>query len=76
MKGIEEGYDALRNAVVLQAIKDYRKALKKLKSRRRNVLAESTVKEVEEFFRSGRFSLFTEVDGEMLIKRLREEAHL
>lgn len=68
-----DAYEKLANAIILQAVKDYRGALKILKKRPENISAKSTRDEVERFFRSGWYQVLTEVDGEMLIRRLLEE---
>lgn len=66
-------YQALANAIVLQAAKDYRAAMKKLSRGRRNPAAEATRDEVLRFFRSGWFATLTDLDPELLIRRLDEE---
>lgn len=68
-----KNYENLANAIILQAAKDYRIALKclKLNPRNRNALADKA--EVERFFRSQWFTMLTSVDGEMLICALRNE---
>ena len=58
-------YRLLAEAIVLQAVKDYRKALK--------CDHRSTKRECERFFRSGWFKRLTTIDGEDLIQRLRSE---
>lgn len=67
-------YEKLANAIVLQAVKDYRRALKRLKkcpdSREARIEAES----LERFFRSHWYSALTTVDGEYLMSELRKEA--
>ncbi|MGN8773040.1 hypothetical protein [Candidatus Weimeria sp. HCP3S3_B5] len=67
-------YENLANAIVLQAVKDYRDALKRLKKKPGNQAAMSDVMECERFFRSGWYKALTSVDGEYLIQKLREEA--
>ena len=62
------------NAIVLQAVKDYRDALKRLKKKPGNQAAMSDAMECERFFRSGWYKTLTSVDGEYLIQKLREEA--
>ncbi len=62
------------NAIVLQAVKDYRDALKRLKKKPGNQAAMSDAMECERFFRSGWYKALTSVDGEYLIQKLREEA--
>jgi hypothetical protein len=66
-------YEKLANAIILQAVKDYRAAKRKLKRNPRNHLAQSEVDSIERFFRSDWYSCLTEVDGEILIKKLQEE---
>lgn len=66
-------YENLANAIVLQAVKDYRMALKSLKATPRNRTAMADKEEIERFFRSGWFSVLTSVDGEMLIRSLQME---
>lgn len=66
-------YENLANAIILQAVKDYRMALKSLKANSRNRAAKADKDEIERFFRSGWFSVLTSVDGEMLIRSLQME---
>ena len=67
-------YQALGNAVVLQAVKDYRDAVKKLSRGKKNTSAEDTKAECERFFRSGHFNIFTSLDGVALLSQLEKEA--
>ena len=67
-------YENLVNAIVLQAVKDYRDALKRLKKKPSNQATLSDTMEGEYFFRSGWDAALTNVDGEYLIYKLREEA--
>ena len=55
-------YENLANAIILQAVKDYR-----LHDDERELAC------IERFFRSGWFSVLTSVDPESLITKLREE---
>ena len=66
-------YENLANAIILQAVKDYRMALKSLKANPRNRTAMADKDEIEGFFRSDWFSVLTSVDGEMLIRSLQME---
>ena len=68
-----DAYEKLANAIVLQAVKDYRFALKILVKHPHTDSALYTKREVESFFRSGLFSMLTAIDSEMLIKKLNEE---
>lgn len=66
-------YEALGNAVVIQAVKDYRDAVKKLSRGKKMAIAESTKNECERFFRSPYFNIFTKVDGKVLLSQLEKE---
>ena len=70
---MNDSYERLANSIVLQAVKDYRNALKKMKKHLNNERALYTKNEVERFFRSDWYASLTTVDPEMLIKRLNEE---
>ena len=59
------GYEGLAAAIILQAVKDYRKALKKKERGQK--------RECERFFRSQWFVILSDVDGESLIELLRKE---
>ena len=69
----EDPYTRLANAIILQAVKDYRDANKKLSRGKTNRDAEIKKKEVLDFFRSDWFGALTELDPEMLIRKLDEE---
>ena len=66
-------YENLANAIILQAVKDYRMALKSLKANARNRTAQADKAEFERFFRSQWYSALTDVNGEMLIRSLQKE---
>lgn len=66
-------YENLANAIVLQAVKDYRTALRALKRNKRNKRAGSMKEEVEQFFLSEWFSELTELNGAFLMRKIREE---
>lgn len=55
-------YENLAQAIILQAVKDYRLTDD-----------ESEHAEIERFFRSGWFGVLSKVDPEYLIKKLRKE---
>ena len=69
----EDPYERFANAIILQAVSDYRTALKKIKAHPKNRQAIDEALEIERFFRSGWYSQLTSVDGEYLIRRLQEE---
>ena len=66
-------YEALGNAVVIQAVKDYREAEHKLSRGKKNTIAESTKQECERFFQSPYFNVFTQLDGKALLSQLEKE---
>ena len=66
-----EAWENLANAIVLQAVKDYRRTLMVMEED--NLTALRRRRECERFFRSGYFDLLTKVDGERLILDLRKE---
>ena len=68
-----EPYMNLANAIVVQAANDYRAALKALALNREDRDAQVEKKECERFFQSGWFSVLTTVDGEWLMRKLKEE---
>lgn len=60
-------YQALANAIVELAVKDYKKALKQHHRFPDNEVCEAEVKSLEKFFRSGWYGMLTELDGGYLI---------
>jgi len=72
MSGVTN-YENLANAIILQAVRDYRTTLKCLKNNPWNYDADCRKNEIEHFFRSQLFTVLTSVDGEMLIRSLRKE---
>ena len=66
-------YENLANAIILQAVKDYRMSLKSLKANSRHRPAQADKAEIERFFRSQWYSALTSVDGEMLTRSLQME---
>ena len=67
-------YEELANAIVIQACNDYKKAYKQ-SLRRSGIVGEvdEELAELEAFFRSDWYKQLTEVDGEMLMERLKNE---
>ncbi|WP_075726642.1 hypothetical protein [Tissierella creatinophila] len=70
---MDRNYEDLANAIVVQAVKDYREALNKLKKEPRSIGAKVTKLEIEIFFRSSWYRELTTLDPEMLIEKLKEE---
>ena len=70
---LENPYERLGNAIVIQAARDYRTALKKLKKNPKNKEVIEEALQIEKFFRSPFYQVLTFVDGEYLISQLRKE---
>ena len=66
-------YEALANAIVTQAVKDYRMAQRKLKVRPSSLMARDIVREVEVFFHSAWFGTLTAIDSNYILYKLRRE---
>ena len=66
-------YENLAQAIVLNAVKDYRKALHRLKHHPKSAPAIKMKVECEQFFLSGWFCELCTLDGEELIRKLKEE---
>jgi len=72
----DEGFQALANAIIIQACKDYRRALLILKQKdisvKQRELAEKTLKQTKKFFKSQYFTQLTKVDPRYLWEKLNE----
>ena len=71
---VENPYERLANAIIIQASKDYMTILRKKKRNPGSASAEHDIREIERFFRSDWYQVLTSVDGEYLMDRLRKEA--
>ena len=76
MKAKYEPFEEFGNAVVLQAVKDWRDAAQILRRGRKNVKAQLLKKDCEMFFKSPEFNLFSQLDGKVLLKKLEGEVVL
>ena len=70
----QRGLEDLSNAIILQAVKDYRIALAGGSVNGRD--SESVIAECERFFRSDWYRQLTNVDGEYLMTTIRKECGL
>ena len=66
-------YENLANAIIMQAVKDYRKVLRTLSLYPHNRSAQYERRSIEQFFCSDYFSVLTNLNPEMLIVRLNKE---
>ncbi|OXS26582.1 MAG: hypothetical protein BI182_02420 [Acetobacterium sp. MES1] len=83
-----ESYERLASAIIIEAVKDYRKAIRFLKHHphtpeldndsQQNALRDKVIKNenerdaAERFFRSGWFEMLSSLDGEVLLKKVCE----
>ena len=78
---MEENFEDLANAIIVQQAADYRKCRRILRARpgKKHVSffvqdeAIKRLREIEVFFQSWWFSQLTTADGEMILERLRKE---
>ena len=68
-----EPYENLSNAIVLQAVRDYREALAREASHSAKDCYQRNKADLEHFFRAGWFGVLTNLDPELLIGRLNQE---
>lgn len=68
-----DSYEKLANAIVLQAVRDYRTALKRVAMHPKDRDGLAVKNECERFFRSGWFGVLTGIDPEMLMRKLQME---
>lgn len=61
------------NAIIISAVKDYRKALRRLRKNPDSRTAAAEIREIERFFHSEWYGMLTDVDGDFLIRKCREE---
>lgn len=62
---LKNNYEDLRNAVVYQAVQDYRRALQEKR--------QDKIDEVENFFLGESFCFWTKLDGKTIMKRVRRD---
>ena len=66
-------YENLANAIVLQAVKDYRDSKKKLKKHPNNEESKRIINDVTRFLLSDWITALTTVDGRLILKKLEME---
>lgn len=71
-----KAYQRLANAIIMQAAVDYQAALKMLDKNPKDHMAKREIAEIERFFRSNLYRIMTNVDGEYLMKKLRESPQI
>lgn len=71
MAGEHEQYENLANGIIMQACKDYKRALKKLKKNPNKYEHLKTKRDCEKFFRSQWFKALTNLNGQTLMDKLK-----
>lgn len=69
---ITEAYENLANAIVKQAVVDYKAQLRKLAKKPKDKDAQREAERLEKFFHSGWYEQLTNLDGDWLIRKVRE----
>ena len=65
--------EELANAIIVRAAKDYRKALKRSLCFPNSNSVKNEISKLAAFFQSDYYKLMTNLDGDMLMQRLRQE---
>ena len=71
-----ESWEDLANGIIIQAVKDYRNARRRVRTKPDQKGARATIREVERFLRSRWYAQLTDLDGEILLERLQKEVVL
>ena len=66
-------YEALANAIIVQAVVDYREVYKLLKKRPEDIMAQAEYNKIRRFFQSRWFRALTSVDADYLIRMVEKE---
>lgn len=76
MTAIDECYQSLANAIILQAVKDFRRCIKIVKRNGRNKeVAVKEMREIVEFIKSPWFKNLTDLEPQILLRKLKEEVN-
>ena len=70
----EEGYFALAEAIIRQAVEDYRDAYLRLLRKPDDETAAKEVGKIRKFFRSAYFSVISGLDGPLILRKLTKMA--
>lgn len=68
-----EPYVSLANAIIVQSVKDYRVALQRLDRHPEKNDYKAEVNSLERFFCSSWYQMLTELDGNLLMRKIREK---
>lgn len=68
-----DGWNNLANAIILQAVKDFKPAFRRLRKHPNDKMAQNQVRELTKFFCSDWFGVLTDLDGPALLNRIMRE---
>ena len=66
----EDGYRSLADAIIMQAVHDYRRSVEQLIRKPYCPKSHHDKQEVEAFFRGGWFQVLSDLDGQEFLQRL------
>lgn len=69
---LKTNWENLCNAVIMQAVRDYRAAYRMRKKHPHDRALQGEIDELERFFHSEHFTLFTDLDGPALLDKLQD----
>ena len=72
-KNNTDHYENLANAIVLQAVKDWRENMSIVKKNQNNSSALYMIKQCENFFLGDWIKVLTKLDGRMILSKLKEQ---
>jgi len=70
---MQDNWEALANAIILQAVEDYRKCRRLVRRKPNQFEAQKMIREIERFFRSKWFMQLTGADGNVILEQLKKE---
>ena len=69
----DDPYEHICKAIIIQAVNDYRRAMKQVVVNPRNKTALDEVLDIEDFLKSQWFQQLSHLDGQYILKRLQME---
>ena len=67
------GYEALANAIIIQAAKDFKAAYKRMKRFPNDTRVQDEVRDITKFFCSEWFEALSDADGPTLLRKIKDE---
>ena len=69
----KECYENFANAIIVQAVKDYARAIRAIAKNKNSIDAKKTEKEVLSFLHSEWFAMLTDINPDILINKIHKE---